>query len=168
MSYRIAASGELRFFDGWSMEAGLDTFLVRSVESPVNVAHFRRVEHWLYLDFEGVGLANAWDGTVDALTALAAYSMAGNGFDVALKIAHAKHAQIPPGYRMDHDGLPPHHYRWELYFAARDGQDERVEACARGGVDLSALLDEHGHTARQLAEAHGHAELAARIARLGG
>jgi hypothetical protein len=168
MSFPIVAKGELRFFDGWAMEAGLDAFLVRSVESPVNVEHFRRVEHWLYLDFEGAGLAAAWDGTVDALTALAAHAMAGNGFEVALKQAHGRHVQIPPGYRMDHDGLPEHHYRWELYFAARDGQDERVEACARGGVDLHAKLDEHGRTARQLAQTYGHTALAEKIARLGG
>ncbi|MCB9615478.1 MAG: hypothetical protein H6721_20775 [Sandaracinus sp.] len=168
MSFPIVARGELRFFDGWSMEAGLDAFLVRSVESPVNVEHFRREEHWLYLDFTGKGLANAWDGTVDALRALAAHSMAGNGFDVALEVEHAKHVQIPPGYRMDHADLPPHHYRWELYFAARDGLADRVEACVKGGLDLQTKLDEHGHTARNLARLHGHHAIEERLASLGG
>jgi hypothetical protein len=168
VSFAIEAKGELRFFDGWCLEAGLDAFLVRSIESPVDVEAFRREEHWLYLDFSGVGLANAWDGTVDALTALASYSMAGNGFDVALRVAQARHAKIPPGYRMDDDGLPERHYRWEIYFAARDGNTERVEACARAGLDLHARLDEKGRTAREVAAHFGHVELARRIAELTG
>ena len=45
---------------------------------------------------------------------------------------------------------------------------ERVEACARAGLDLRVRLDEKGRTAREVAAHFGHVELARRIAELTG
>jgi hypothetical protein len=141
VSYHQAFQGRYTFADEHCLEAAIDRFAAHREESIVRIDVLRVAGAELELDYECSAPASRFDTTLVALADLAEHALSGV-ITCTFHLDGVSYDRIAAGGRTDASDLPPRHYRWDVYFAAKTGNAARLRALAAMGVSLDQQYDD--------------------------
>jgi ankyrin repeat protein len=133
----------LVFADAHCLEAGIDGFFEaieqsrkHDEDSVVELDDLKRAGLEISVDWRGSAPASMSFGTQSALSGLADHAKSG-GFDTSFELDGTSYEGIGCGRRKSSKGLPPRHYRWDIYFAAQADDAKALKALAADKVSLA-------------------------------
>ncbi|MFT3696829.1 MAG: hypothetical protein QM831_27050 [Kofleriaceae bacterium] len=136
MSYSQKFKGCFTFADLHCLEAGLDAF-VEDLDDVLFSVHDLMIDHnSVCVDFDGSAPASMYEATQIALDRLSNFAD-GGGIKTEFHLDGVSRDVIGYGGLESSEGLPPRHRKWEVYVAAKHGDDTALAELRDAGIDIT-------------------------------